>query len=212
MNFRITLVVSLLISLGISGFAQAFELASEGTMSSVVITAANSAEELKHAASTPDGYVGGDYELMPFKTSVSIAIDDIDDSYEDFEYEQVQLAEQQVENVRQKEEDSLLASAIRAYLPPSVTDVIESGTTEVMEGFAAIETASKQAVNVVFGQLEQTYKLVSASMDSISHEITRYTESFSANNVRFSPDDEALGNFHVSDMHSVSHITLSEHE
>jgi hypothetical protein len=195
-----------------SGLLYAFELATEGTMSSVVITAANSADELKRAASTPDGYVDHRYELMPFKTKASVSVDDLDPVAEMIEYAQVQEVTKQQKEGRLAAETGLLADSIRSYLPPSVTRTLESGATEVLDGFDAVKAVGKRAVDVVFGQLEQSFELISSSMHSISHETTRFLESFTASNVSINPDHGSIGSFHVTDMQTTTRMTIAEHE
>jgi phage gp36-like protein len=190
----------------------AFDLASESTMSSIVIPAANSAEDLKKAATTPDGYLGGRYELMPFKTSVSVEIDDTNEVSDDIEYAQVQLVEKQIENARQRTESSMLANVVRGYFPTAVTDAIEAGTAEVLEGFSTLESIGKQAVEIAFGQIQQTFELVSVSLNSISHETTRYIESLSAENVGFNPEHGSIGSFHITDMQTTTNMTIVAHE
>lgn len=212
MHYQIKSVSLIFIAFGLSNVSNAFELATEGTMSSVVITAAKSAEELKKAASTPEGYLDPRYELMPFKTEASISIDDVDEVSKELEYAQLLEVNKTQEDDRIQAESGMLADAIRGYLPPVATDAIKVVATEVLEGFATIENVGVQVAEVVFGQMEQTFKLVSATVDSISHETTRYWESLSMNNVGFGPEQESLGSFHISDMTTTTKMTITAHE
>ena len=212
MSFEKKLLTSAMILVSQSATIEAFELASENTMSSVVITAANSADELINAASTPEGYGNGRYELMPFKTSISVNADDINELATELDYALVQAVEKQLDNEGQKIQSNLFADTLRSYIPSSLTDAIESGTTALIEGYDDFEELAQQTTQVVFGQIQQTIDTISVSLDSISYEATRYMERFSAMNIGFNQDDGSLGSVHVSEMQSVSNITMTQQD
>jgi spore maturation protein SpmB len=212
MHFLNKLVVLVIFLSGLSNVAFAFELASENTLSDVNIPAATSAQALMSAADYQLEYQEGGYEVMPFKTSITVAVEDTDEVSLEADFASVQEVGSQLESETQKSDSNILLEAISRYLPPSLAEVIGLDSEEVTEATVIGDPSSQSAAATVFGQLEQTFNIISASVESMTYNVTRYLEQASAFNITPNPEQATLGSTHISNMQSESIVTISEHK
>lgn len=212
MLFQRIFCVSVITLASIGNSALAFELASESTLSSVNIPAADSAEALVYAANSPTRYGADGYEVMPFETSISVAVEDTDEVSEEQNFASVQEVGTLLERDKQKAGANILLEAISRYLPTSLAQVIGLDSEEVTEGTVIGDPNSQSAAATVFGQLEQAFNVISASVDSMTYNVTRYLEQASAFNIAPNPEQATLGHTHISNLQSESVVTLSEHK
>lgn len=202
------LTSAVVMGFSLPGFA--FELLSEGAMGSVSAVSAPTAEEILNVAGSPAAGLSDDYEVLPFRSNVSVAIGDTDEVQTELDFALTQEVEAWAEELRRQGEVQFEVGFVE-QLPPSEFEVNPFLFQEDLTSSFEVGSEEDPDLRTVFqlGRIRQTFEVLDSGVDSISYRVERYVERAATINADPSGDGSSIGSGYISELRSFSNNTLT---
>jgi hypothetical protein len=210
----------LALCVGLSGTANGFELLSEGAMGSVSAVSANSAEEIVSViGSTAAGLtVDDDYDELPFNVNSSIQNDvtagyEVDEVKSELEFSLTQEVEGWVTNLMDKQGQGVEVGYVDELPLSTFEDNTEFVIQDVEFQSVVFDSNLNDGSNTLYeiGRVDQTITLISSGVNSIEYIVERRLErAATIDAFRLDDDTPSLGSGYISDLRSVSNVTIAQ--
>jgi hypothetical protein len=210
----------LALCVGLSGTANGFELLSEGAMGSVSAVSANSAEEIVSViGSTAAGLtVDDDYDELPFNVNSSIQNDvtagyEVDEVKSELEFSLTQEVEGWVNNLMDKQGQGVEVGYVDELPLSTFEDNTEFVIQDVEFQSVVFDSNLNDGSNTLYeiGRVDQTITLISSGVNSIEYIVERRLErAATIDAFRLDDDTPSLGSGYISDLRSVSNVTIAQ--
>jgi len=213
-------ILGLTFFMGLSGAVSGFELLSEGAMGSVSAVSANSAEEIVSViGSTAAGLtVDDDYDELPFQASATIQRSvaegyEVEEVKSELEFALTQEVEGWVNNLTDKQGLDVEVG----YVDELPLSAFEDNTDFVVQD---IETESviydfdlNDDSNTLYeiGRVDQTITVINSGVNSIEYIVERNIDRVATIDFyRLDDDTPSLGSGYITDLTSLSNVTIAQ--
>lgn len=213
-------IVGLFLVFAYSMSTQAFELLSEGAMGSVSAVSANSADEIiSVAGSSAAGLrVDGDYESLPFQTSVRVEDYAKDDASEELNFALTREVDSWAQTLKQNVGSTPAAENLEIgyidELPASsfqenafvVRD--EEFDRLILEPESMLERRQDKGIYDL-GRIEQVVTQLRQNADSVEYVVRREMDFIANINASVSNNAPSIGSTYISNITGVSNVKIS---
>jgi len=180
-------------------------------MGSVSAVSASSAQEIINVAgSTAAGLRDDDYEALPFQAAVSLEGYETDEVSEDLNFALTQEVENWATQLRDQGESSFQVQVVEELPQSSFDNAVLFIQDQEFEGVIFdFDPNSDEDIIVEIGRVDQTVRLLEAGVDNVTFIVERYVERAATINATPFDDQPSIGSGYISDLRSVSNVSIA---